>query len=401
MPIETHRPHGTRHARHARRASSRGRIARPSALLSVLLAMCTTALVALAGTAAAQEAAAYEVWAFDQGTNLLYVIDPELQVTETVDLGHAVDMPHMIDFTSDFAYAFVPGPASGTTAVIRTEDREVVAVLETGPGSHYAGVVPGDERVLVDVIGDGTIVEITLDLENERFEIGRTLVLADDPLIADRIEEFPSTSPICHDETHDGRFAYVTLGPSLADAGLVVVDTETLELVAVHPGSEVRSNCGTIVTPDGGHVVVNGGSVDEGVWYVLETEGHTVVHQDDSRGTDAHGVALTHAGDQLWMVNRASSNGIVIDPVSFEVLHEIEWTGDSPDILTISPDDRYAFVTLRGPEPRSGPHAIAGDTPGVAVLDVADRTVVTVLEPDAGNPASDFHGIGLRPLSGD
>ncbi len=343
--------------------------------------------------------AGFEVWALDQGTNVLYVITPDLEVGETIALPDGVDMPHMIDFTSDHAYAFVANVASGNTAVIRASDREVVALLDTGAGTHYAGVVPGDGSVIVDVIGEAKLVEILVDLDAETFEIGRELVLADDPLIAARADEFPSTSPICHDYTSDGRYAYVTLGPALAGAGLVILDVETFELVRVYPGSEVRTNCGTIASPDGSHVFLNGGSVEEGVWYVFDATTHEVVHQASSRGTDAHGVFFSNDGSELWMVNRHSSNGIVIDPVTFEVIDEIAFTGRSPDILTIGLDDRHAFVTLRGPEPRSGPHAIHGDTPGVAVIDVATRELVAVLEPDRGNTASDFHGIALRPLA--
>jgi DNA-binding beta-propeller fold protein YncE len=357
-----------------------------------------TLVLALALGVATHALAEFEVWALDQGTNVLYVITPDLEVSEAIALPDGIDMPHMIGFTSDHAYAFVANVASGNTAVVRASDREVVALLDTGAGTHYAGVVPGDRSVIVDVIGEAKLVELVIDLETETFEIGRELVLADDPLIAARADEFPSTSPICHDYTRDGRYAYVTLGPALADAGLVVLDVETFELVRVYPGSEIQTNCGTIASPDGRHVFLNGGSVAEGVWYVFDATTHELLHQAPSRGTDAHGVAFTNDGRELWMVNRHSSNGIVIDPVTFEVIDEIAFTGRSPDILTIGLDDVHAFVTLRGPEPRSGPHAIHGDTPGVAVLDVATREVVTVLEPDAGNPASDFHGIALRPL---
>ncbi len=362
------------------------------------LAAALTLTCVLAFTAASAVAADFEVWALDQGTNVLYVITPDLQVGETIELPEGIDMPHMIAFTSDQAYAFVANVASGNTAVIRASDRQVVALLDTGPGTHFAGVVPGDRRVIVDVIGTATLVEIVVDAELERFEIGRQLVLADDPLIRERADEFPSTSPICHDYTADGRYAYITLGPALADAGLVILDVEAFELVRVYPGSEIQTNCGTIASPDGRHVFLNGGSVEAGVWYVFDATTHELVHQDSSRGTDAHGVTFTSDGSELWMVNRHSSNGIVIDPVSFAILDEIAFTGRSPDILTIGLDDVHAFVTLRGPAPRSGPHAIHGDTPGVAIIDVATRALVTVLEPDRGNPASDFHGIALRRL---
>ncbi len=42
-------------------------------------------------------------------------------------------MPHMIDFTFDYRYAFVANPAGGNTAVLHVADREVIAVLDTGP----------------------------------------------------------------------------------------------------------------------------------------------------------------------------------------------------------------------------------------------------------------------------
>jgi DNA-binding beta-propeller fold protein YncE len=307
-------------------------------------------------------------------------------------------MPHMIAFDSSYRYAFIASPASGDTAVMRTADREVVAILPTGAGSHLAGVTPGDTQVIVDVIAEAKLVEIDVDVDAERFTLGRELILAEDPLVVERADAFAGTSPICHDTTADGRFAYVTLGPALAAGGLVVLDTESFSLVRVFPPSEVRTNCGTIRSPDGRHMFLNGGSVDEGVWYVFDTATHEPVFEGDSRGTDAHGVMFSADGAELWMVNRHSSDGIVIDPESFEVVDDIAFTGQSPDILAIGPDNRYAFVTLRGPEPRSGPHAIAGDTPGVAVIDVATRELVTVLEPDRGNVASDFHGIGVRPL---
>ena len=361
---------------------------------TALIAIVTAIGLSL-GLAAAPD---YELWALDQGTNTIYVITPELEVSEVIELPEEIDMPHMIAFDSGFRYAFIANPASGNTAVIRASDREVVAVLPTGPGSHFAGVVPGDAQVIVDVIADAKLVEIRLDLDNEVFALGRELVVAEDPLFMSRADEFPGSRPICHDHTPDGRYAYVTLGPALADSGLVILDTESFRLSHVFPPSEVRTNCGAVAAPDGRHMFLNGGSVDQGLWYVFDTATHEKIHEDDSRGTDAHGVWLTPDGSELWMVNRHSSNGIVIDPATFEVVAEIEFTGTSPDIITMSPDGRHAFITLRGPEPRSGPHAIAGATPGVAVLEVASRQLVSIIEPDRGNPASDFHGIGLRPL---
>ena len=393
----------------------------------VLLRFAAAALIGLtvgagafgAGLAEVEAGPSYEIWALDQGTNIIHILQPEVSapvrfsVSDTVDLGaypHAeIDMPHMIDFTQDYAYAVIASPAGANTTVIRTADREVVAVLDTGAGTHMASFTPDDSRIIVDVIAEGTVVEIDVDPANERFEIARTLKVSEAPLVRERADVFSTdgdgnlvTQPVCHDYANGGSHAYITLGPGLGDGGLIVLDLDSFELVAAYGPQEISVNCGTVSHPEDARFYLNGGSVDEGHWYVFDTDAHEPVPDENgeirrsSGGRDAHGVWYTPDGSELWMVNRASSDGIVIDAATDEVIDTIEWTGKSPDILTFSPDGRYAFVTLRGPEQRSGPHAIAGDTPGISVIDVATREVrdILVLDPIRGD--SDFHGIGMR-----
>ena len=368
-----------------------------------------TAFAAAGGLFAAGAAHAdtpdYEIWAFDQGTHKLHIYSSDLKSVERVDLGaHGIRTPHMVDFTSDHAYAFVASTGSGDVAVIRTEDREVIDILDTGPRSHMAGVAPDDSRVLVDVIGspddyrDGAIVEITVDLDNEEFEIGRTLTVADDPLFQEYEDRFADAAPICHEYAGDGQHAYITLGPGLDDGGLVVLDVDSFSLEAAFPPDTLTVNCGTMPINDGQHMVVNGGGPETGVWYVLDTETIEVVHEDDSRGYDAHGVWATPDGDELWMVNRVSDDGIVIDTETFEIIDELDFVGETPDILSISPDGRFAYISLRGPEPVSAPHVAVGSTPGFSVMDVETRELISVVQPDSASPESDFHAIGLRLL---
>ena len=356
----------------------------------------------------------------DQATNTIHIIalhydaddrdrgggnhDVSFEVIDRIEFDERVVRPHMIDFTSDYRYAFVANTVSGNVAVIRVEDREIIEVIETGPGSHMAAVAPGDEVVHVDVIADGTVRELLLDLDAETFEIGRTIVVSEAPAVQDQLDRFTNADgelraqPICHDYTRDGRYAYVTLGPGLADGGLVILDTESFEIVRAYPPDEIAVNCGTILSPDGSRMFVNGGSLDTGVRYAFDTDTHEpVTEARSSRGLDAHGVALTPDGGELWMVNRATSDAIVIDPQTKEVIEYVPFVGQSPDILVISPEGRFAFVTLRGPEPLSGPHAVRGETPGVAVIDVASRTVKKIIHPEEDFSFSDFHGIGLVP----
>ncbi|EMA31466.1 YncE family protein, partial [Halobiforma nitratireducens] len=144
-------------------------------------------------------------------------------------------------------------------------------------------------------------------------------------------------------------------------------------------------------------------------------------------GIDAHGFWFTPDGEELWVLNRETNDGIVVDPDTNEVVEEIDAFGpdvsedpeqrDAPDIMWASPDGEYMFVTLRGPAPLSGdPHASTGVTPGISVLSVDDREIEDVIEPhpidefeddhvelaqdpeEAGPRVPDFHGIGVRPL---
>ena len=160
---------------------------------------------------------------------------------------HGVRIPHMIHFTSDYAYAFIASTGSGDVSVIRSADRQVVAVLKTGPATHMAVVKADDSVAIADVIGDpndprsGKLVAIKIDKQRDEFTLGRSLTIAEDPLIKKTADKFSATRAICHEYSADGRLAYVTLGPGLKDGGLVVLDTEKFELVAAFPVSEMRS----------------------------------------------------------------------------------------------------------------------------------------------------------------
>jgi DNA-binding beta-propeller fold protein YncE len=363
-------------------------------------------LLSVGGVALADSDDRYEIWALDQGTHTIHVYDQALEEVARIPLvDHGVRVPHMIDFTSDGRYAFTANVGSGDVAVIRTEDRSVVEIIATGPRTHMAGVRPGDEVVVADIIGDadierdGRLVEIRLDLENERFELGRELYIAQDPVFEAKADAFNDVAAICHFDSADGSRAFVTLGPALPNGGLVVVDNASFTLEKAWGPEELQTNCGTMLTPDGRHILVNGGGEEVGVWHAIDVETLEIVRQDvSSRGIDAHGVRNLPNGEEIWMVNRGSSNGIVIDANTLEVIDTLADTGKTPDILDFSPDSRYAFVTLRGPEPVSMPHMAQGETPGFAVIDVATRKVVTIIQPAEGNPQSDFHGIGVRAL---
>ncbi len=376
----------------------------------------------------------YEIWALDQGTDNIYVYSPsdhaeaEYDLIEEVDLHEYDDVepnedgnvtPHMIAYSSDYAYAAVACTNGAQTLIFRTEDYELVAALNTGPGSHFAGFTPDDDAIIVDVIGDSTILRVEADLDDESFDIDDEIVVNED------IEGLTDQegAPICHSYDHDGR-SYHTLGPGYPNAGLVVVDHDDFSVERAYPGEKLSTNCGTVPHPTDDKFYLTAGMPtptdddgepiedEEGVgaYYVLDTaEDEILVDGVDTGGIDAHGFWFTPDGEELWVLNRETNDGVIVDPETDDVIEEIDAYGpddgdepgerDAPDIMWAEPNGEFLFVTLRGPNPLSGdPHAATGVTPGFSIIDIANRDIVDVVEPDADNDASDFHGIGVRPI---
>lgn len=373
----------------------------------------------------------YEIWALDQGLNLskVHIFNSSLEETDIIDfpdlyaagkISNAVTMPHMIEFNSTYEYAVIASPASGNVAIIRTSDRKVIKVIATGAGAHMASFTPDDKSIWVANIGTVTFTEITADLATESFAIGRELNLLTDPEWIDKFTGIQGgggvavginvSAPVCHAYTVDGAFAYITLGPGAG--GLVVVDIKSGEpkIVKAFSRDEVKANCGLALNQDGSKMYANWGDpgdphnppAQSGEWYVFSTLDHTLIKSSsETRGVDAHGARLIPNSNWLWQVNRGSDNGIVINTINDKIVHTLNDVGSSPDILDFSPDGKFAFITLRGPKPRSGAaHVAMGDTPGFSVINTANRKKIALIQPapPEDRQASDFHGIKVRHL---
>ena len=366
----------------------------------------------------------YEIWAADQGLNEIHIYEPagdeEFEEIDTIDTeAEGGQVPHMVDFTTDYEYVAIPCTAGGRVLVYRTEDRELVGNIETGPGSHFASFSPDDEYLTVDVIGENRIakVDATLEAGEEEFEETEELIMED--------VEFQSedTDPICHQFDGNGRSIH-TLGPSYHDAGVVVVDHDDFSIAQSFGDDDLPANCGTVPHPTEDKFYLTAGlptptdedgepiDGEEGVgdYYILDTSGDEIEITDEAstEGIDAHGFWFTPDAEELWVLNRETNDGIILDPDTDEQIAEIDAYGpetsedsderDSPDIMWASPDGEYLFVTLRGPSPQSGdPHAATGVNPGFAVWDIEARERVDTIIP-SGDDDSDFHGIGVRPV---
>ncbi len=396
----------------------------------------------------------YELWALDQGTDTIHFYEPdgdEFEHTDEIDLngletpdGDTLPdegiVPHMMDYSSDYEYAAIACTAGARTLVFRTDDHELVADIDTGGGSHMAAFSPDDDYIHVDAIGEEAIVRVEADLDEESFEVVDEIDVREDDTITEA--GIDSGAPICHQYTHDGRSVH-TLGPSYHDGALVIVDHDDFTVDRAYSGEELPTNCGTMPHPTEEKFYLTAGLPSDpdadpeedpldadgvGDYYVYDTaENEVVVDGESTEGIDAHGFWFTPDGEELWVLNRETNDGVVLDPETDDVIEEIDAYGpaqsddvnerDAPDILWASPDGEYMFATLRGPAPLSGdPHAATGVTPGVSVLDTESRDIETVLEPDPIEDYSDediqavldeeddapqvpdFHGLGVRPI---
>ncbi len=373
------------------------------------------------------EVQTYEIWAADQGLDNIYVYEGEegssdFEYLESIDVSTTGGRPHMVHYTSDYAYAAIAN--AGGPVVIDTETKEIVAEAETGDGSHFAGFTPDDEALIVDVIGDNKIVKVDFDHDEEE------LTIEDEIVPSDEIEDIEDTqNPVCHSYDHQGRSIH-TLGPAYAHGGVVIVDHDDFSIDVAWPGEDVQANCGTIPHPTENKFYLTAGAPSDpddddadgvGYYYVLDTEEDEVIKRDSAEGIDTHGFWYTTDGEELWVLNRETNDGIVLDPETDDQIDTVDAygeatgdepeTSDAPDIMWASPDGEWMFVTLRGPEPVSGgPHAATGVTPGFSVLDTETKQIETVVEPDPiedyteeeladeDTPTPDFHGIGVRPV---
>ena len=390
--------------------------------------------------------AGYEVWSLDQGTDQIHVYDSlgyrriaMIDVRPAALAGRGFQhvpagprtVPHMIDFDSRDRYAFVAATAGAATIVIDARSKEVVEVLGTGAGSHMVAVTPDDSAAWVAAIGTQEMVEITLGRLNSArptFELSARLKVSEllapieaanpgwlpaDPVMMQPFK-YVSYSPVCHQYSPDGTEAWVTLGPGWQQGGLFVLDLATHAVTAAWEPALVKANCGISVTADiavaswSGRVVQ--GADTAGEWYVFDRVSKVPLGAPHSaafgavEGLDAHALRLTPDGSSYWMVNRNSSDGLVIDAETFMVTREITSGLDTPDILDFAPDSSRVFVSQRGPLPVSGaPHAATGDEPGVVVLDAATGQRVAFLAPPValnsdGVVLNDIHGVGVRTV---
>jgi len=362
-----------------------------------------------------QAAASYEVWALDQNTDTLYVLDPGGNALRTVGgagLG-AARRPHMLWGVPGDEYVYSANTVSNSVSVLSSRDGTMKAVIDNvGKAPHAAQPNPvRPDRIYVANIGprevkDGkadrgeTITEVVRGA-GPTWAIGRMLDLKSDPALADSAR-YPSRRPVCFGFSLDGRYMLATL----FNGGLAVIDLQTWT-VSKSWGKDViaEHGCGFAVSPSRDELYVTAGGLNSSWLYVFDVRGEPqlVASHDLSRwGRDAHGVAVDPRTQTLWVLHRVTSN-VSVHPLAAirnpqQQPGVIDFVGKTPDLITMSPDYSRAYVTLRGPKPAPTiPHATVGDTPGIGVIDVPGRKLLKVM-PLGDQAAGDFHGLFIREL---
>jgi DNA-binding beta-propeller fold protein YncE len=373
-------------------------------------------LTLLAGQTLAQAPSTYEVWAAEQNGNTLYVLDAEGKILRTIDgatLGDA-KRPHMLWGVPKDEWVYSTNTVSNSVTVLSNKDGTVKAVISgVGKSPHAAQPNPkSPDRIYISNIApqqagaDGkpdrgeTITEV-VRTDGAKWEITRFLDLKAAPVLADN-NLYPSRRPVCVGFSKDGRYMLATL----FHGGLAVVDLQAWNVIKGWGKNDIAENgCGFAASPSGDEMYVTAGNQQSSWLYVFDVVGEpklVATHNLSKLGQDAHGVAVDPMNNTLWIAHRVSSK-ITIHPLATirQADHQpsvIDFVGKTPDLLVISPDSRRAYVTLRGPKPAPTiPHATVGETPGVAIIDVASQKLVTVVKL-GDQAAADFHGIFIPAM---
>jgi DNA-binding beta-propeller fold protein YncE len=201
---------------------------------------------------------------------------------------------------------------------------------------------------------------------------------------------------------------------------VVDVTVTPMEVVATLDNNQIHpAGCGGIQV--GGTMYINSG----GGWpvaplsydvYALDISNlpksisAKLVSQRDDRFADSHGMASI--GRYVWNADRAGNNLEIIDTLSNLSVGSInlETTTNAdpaPDLLDVSPDGQYVFVTLRGQTPLTGndkdAHNAKGTVAGVGVIHVDEggrvghyKGQAAITNMKEGKETADAHGIAAR-----
>ena len=309
--------------------------------------------------------------------------------------GTAPIRPHMFTFNASRSHAVISFVTSGHVLFMNTDTKAPIQCLDVGVQAHAA--VPSNDQAYVVVANqNGRLLQrINTNYQTNTFTLDNAatinLATCTTPSGAPCQDAVlrPDARPICPVIDSCDRFAFITL----AGGGLFVVDPNTT------PMSILAEYDKTTVHPDGcggvqanGQMYINSGGAKEADLYSFPMRGYlssnppntpapTLVYSHDGTNSDSHGAVATSGDRFLWVVERFGNNMTIVDTRNNSVLDQFSLVGGvsndpAPDLLDISPDGKYIFMSLRGPNPLTGNNPAfnnsVGSTPGVGIIRVQE-----------------------------
>jgi hypothetical protein len=367
--------------------------------------------------------------------------------------GAEVVRPHVIALSPDRRYVALAFVASGHVAILEAASHRPVALFRMSVGAGgarqaHAARWTADGRALIVANQNGKLLEriahdpatgsfthdtaATLDLANCVTPNGHPCQTAtplndSDPGYLGPNNR-PDNAPIFPVLSSDNK-AYTTL----RGGGLLVVDvTRTPMAIVGEYGTSAIGRDGLDGLEHRGSMLLNSGTgtpttnpTEFSLFAVRNafpsapgflgpnTPTATLFYRDVTPETpnDAHGMAMTRRDRFLWQFDRLANEAQVFDArrkgpprhVGRVDLTAPGLTADpTPDIVDLSPRGNRFYVALRGPQPQTGAHASAGDTPGLGIVSLRGNgrtgAMTSVLRTTSTNPItgleeSDPHGL--------
>lgn len=239
------------------------------------------------------------VYVSNEGSGTLVTIDPVSNaVVHTLQIGNE---PNQIAVSADGRYVFATLHGDDTLAVVDTIQQRVVKVVAVGRAPHIVKRSPDGKSIFVTVEGDMKIREISVT----------TWEIIQDTFV----RAFPRVFAIS-----DQRTLYLTMRWL---NGALVIDFDRGEVVDRIALGEPE--------------------------FAAE-------------GADAHGLAITPNGQELWLSTQTTNDVTVLSLPDHQVIDRID-VGQNPNWLEFTPDGNLALVSNTG----------SGD---VSIIDVDQRQVV-------------------------
>lgn len=347
-------------------------------------------------TTAAYAQNAVEIWVANEeeffGTQILDGNLNFLVGDENGGIPGTTEHTHIGDFTSDFSAYYSANVGEGdaeTTSVdvIDANTRQIIASAETAGRSHAVIVSPDDRWAIVNNLNDNTQL-----IDTSSNTIANTINIGDGPGgVNDR--------PVCVATSANSKKIYHAA--AVTDKVIVItIDPETGQEVAAQrdvPG--VENACGLLRSKNNKALYVLAGRAtgtgDAGAntFHVIDIKTDTRIFSVPTTGADAHAIAETPNGKELWIGNRDSGTIEIRNGKSpaYNLIEVIDLADPKhglgpgihrPDLFGFSPNGKAFYSILREPDNL------------VIKIDVATRTVVSSRFM-GGEP----HGLRVRALS--